>query len=104
MTPMGKTDLSKLEALDALIAEKRKHEGFLEKLEGRRASTPDHVYAKLRDEYLTKITDLQVRAAADAEHINVGLDEEQLAITEMEAKLAAIVEERIEGELRAEVG
>ncbi len=101
---MGKTDLSKLEALDALIAEKRKHEGFLEKLEGRRASTPDHVYNKLRDEYLVKLTDLQVRASAEAELINTGLDEEEIALAEIESKLATIVEERVEGELRAEVG
>ncbi len=101
---MGKTDLSKLEALDALIAEKRKHQGFLDKLEGRRASTPDHVYNKLRDEYLVKLTDLQVRAASEAESINVGLEEEELALAEIESKLATIVEERVEGELRAEVG
>ena len=101
---MAKADTSRIEALDAVLAEKRKHEGFLAKLEERRAATPANVFARLRDEYLTKITDLQVRASIEAESLSAGLDEDQAAVAEIEAKLAAITEERIEGELRAEVG
>ena len=101
---MAKADTSRIEALDAVLAEKRKHEGFLAKLEERRVATPANVFARLRDEYLTKITDLQVRASIEAESLSAGLDEDQAAVAEIEAKLAAITEERIEGELRAEVG
>ncbi|MDH5233596.1 MAG: hypothetical protein OEW77_01465, partial [Gemmatimonadota bacterium] len=97
-------DHTKLEALDALLAEKRKHEGYLEKLEDRKAGTPEHVYARLRDEYLTKLTDLQVRASAEAEALTEGLREDEAAVREIEARLATVVEERVEGELRAEVG
>ncbi|MCE9601214.1 MAG: hypothetical protein K8S21_03250 [Gemmatimonadetes bacterium] len=101
---MAKADTSRIEALDAVLAEKRKHEGFLAKLEERRAATPANVFARLRDEYLTKITDLQVRASTEAESLSAGLIEDEAAVAEIEAKLAAITEERIEGELRAEVG
>ena len=101
---MAKADTSRIEALDAILAEKRKHEGFLAKLEERRASTPANVFTRLRDEYLTKITDLQVRASIEAESLSDGLKEDETAVVEIEAKLAAITEERIEGELRAEVG
>ena len=101
---MAKADTSRIEALDAILAEKRKHEGFLAKLEERRASTPENVFTRLRDEYLTKLTDLQVRASIEAESLSDGLKEDETAVVEIEAKLAAITEERIEGELRAEVG
>ena len=101
---MAKADTSRIEALDAVLAEKRKHEGFLAKLEERRASTPANVFTRLRDEYLTKITDLQVRASSEAESLSDGLKEDESAVVEIEAKLAAIIEERVEGELRAEVG
>ncbi|MBX3175510.1 MAG: hypothetical protein KF709_13940 [Gemmatimonadaceae bacterium] len=101
---MKKADSSHLEALEALLAEKRKHEGYLEKLELRKAGTPEHVYARLRDEYLTKLTDAQVRAAAEAESLSGGLQDDAVAVQEAEGKLSALEEERIEGELRAEVG
>jgi chromosome segregation ATPase len=101
---MAKADTSRIEALDAVLAEKRKHEGFLAKLEERRGATPANVFARLRDEYLTKITDLQVRASTEAESLTAGLAEDEAAVAEIEAKLAALTEERIEGELRAEVG
>lgn len=101
---MPKSDPSKLEALDALLAERRKHEGYLAKLEERRAATPEHVFTRLRDEYLTKLTDLHVRAAAEAEALVIGVEEEQAAVAEIDARLALVEEERIEGQLRADVG
>jgi hypothetical protein len=97
-------DSQRLEALEALLAEKRKHEGYLAKLEERRAGTPEHVFARLRDEYLTKLMDAQVRAAAEAEHLADGLEEDASAVREAEEKLAALHEEKVEGELRAAVG
>lgn len=97
-------DSPRLETLEALLAEKRKHEGYLAKLEERRAGTPEHVFARLRDEYLTKLMDAQVRAAAEAEHLADGLEEDAVAVREAEEKLAALHEEKVEGELRAAVG
>ena len=101
---MGKSENPRIDALDALLAEKRKHEGYLAKLEERRAGTPEHVFARLRDEYLTKLTDLQVRASAEAEALTESLREDESAVREIESRLAAVIEERVEGELRAEVG
>jgi len=101
---MGKSDNTRIEALDALLAEKRKHEGYLAKLEEKRESTPEHVFTRLRDEYLTKLTDLQVRAAAEAEALTESLKEDEAAVAEIEGRLAAVTEERVEGELRAAVG
>lgn len=99
-----KGESSRLEALEALIAEKRKHEGYLAKLDERRAGTPEQVYMRLRDEYLMKLTDAQVRAQSEAEAIAGDLSEDDDAVREVEARLAALQEERVEGELRAAVG
>lgn len=101
---MKKPDSPQLEALEALLAEKRKHEGYLAKLEERRAGTPEHVFARLRDEYMVKLMDAQVRAHAEAEALESGLDVDQAAVAEVEARLAALEEERVEGELREAVG
>lgn len=101
---MKKTDSPQLEALEALLAEKRKHEGYIAKLEERRAGTPEHVFARLRDEYLSKVMDAQVRAHAEAEALEDGLEVDQAAVSDVEARLAALEEERLEGDLRAAVG
>ena len=101
---MGQSDQARIAALDALLAEKRKHEGYLEKLESRRGATPEHVFARLRNEYLTKLTDLHVRASTEAEALGETLRADEAAVAEIEQRLAAATEERIEGELRAEVG
>jgi hypothetical protein len=100
MTP---ADAPRFETLQALIAEKRRQETFLAKLEERRASAPAHVFNRLRDEYLTKLTDAQVKAAAEADALSAGLQNDDAALAEAEARLAALEEERIEVELRAEV-
>ena len=66
---MKKGEPTRLDALEALVAEKRKHEGYLAKLDERREGTPEHVYNRLRDEYLTKLTDAQVKAQMEAEFL-----------------------------------
>ncbi len=101
---MKKPDSPQLEALEALLAEKRKHEGYLAKLEERRAGTPEHVFVRLRDEYQLKLMDAQVRAHAEAEALESGLEVDQAAVADVEQRLAALEEERVEGELREAVG
>ncbi|WKW12073.1 hypothetical protein Strain138_001347 [Pseudogemmatithrix spongiicola] len=100
---MKKADSSRLETLEALIAEKRRQETFLAKLEERRAGTPEHVFKRLYDEYLTKLTDAQVKAAAEAESLSGGLEDDDAALQEVEGRLAALEEERLEVQLRADV-
>lgn len=101
---MRKDEPSRVEALEALMAERRKHEGYLAKLEERRGGTPDAVFAKLRDEYLIKLTDVQVRAAIEAEALSGGLEEDEAAVAEAQERLASLEAEKLEGELRAAVG
>ncbi len=101
---MAKPDNAKIDSLETILAEKRKLESYLLKLDERRAATPEHVWKRLRDEYLTKMTDLQVRASMEAESLGDGLRADEEALAEIDAKLAAVTEEKVEGELRAAVG
>ncbi|MBX7118157.1 MAG: hypothetical protein K1X31_04070, partial [Gemmatimonadaceae bacterium] len=101
---MAKPDTAKIDSLEAILAEKRKHETYLAKLEERRGQVPSHVFNKLRDEYLTKLTDLQVRASLEAESLGESLRVDESAVTDVDQRLTAAIEQRLEGELRAEVG
>ncbi|MFM8781062.1 MAG: hypothetical protein ACKOFO_06290, partial [Gemmatimonadota bacterium] len=62
------------ETLDELLAETQRYAGYLEKLEERRDGTPPHLYARLHEEYETRLADLRLRAevAADALAAGVG--------------------------------
>ena len=101
---MPKSESPRIEALEALLADCQKHESFLTKLEERRATTPEGTYQKLREEYQTRLTDLQVRASAEAEGVSAGIEQDEAAVADIEERLAAAHEERIEGELRTAVG
>ncbi len=101
---MGSSEASRAEALDALLADKRRHEGYLQRLEERRESTPAHLYARLHEEYGARLADLRRRALDEAAALADGLAEDEAAVAEVEGRLATITEERAEGELRAAVG
>lgn len=101
---MVPSEASRAEALDALLADKRRHEGYLQRLEERREATPPSLFARLHAEYSARLADLQRRALAEAATLAEGLAEDEAAVVEVEARLATITEERAEGELRAAVG
>ena len=101
---MGPSEASRAEALDALLADKRRHEGYLQRLEERRDATPAHLYARLHEEYSARLAELRRRALDEAAALADGLAEDEAAVAEVEGRLATITEERAEGELRAAVG
>ncbi len=92
------------ETLDELLAETQRYAGYLEKLEERRDGTPPHLYARLHEEYETRLADLRLRAEVEADALAAGLEEDEAAVQDAEARLAEVEEERAEGELRAAVG
>jgi hypothetical protein len=57
----------------------------------------------LEDEYLLKLTDAQVKAAAEAEALSGGLEDDDAAVAEVRVKLEQLEEERVEMQLRADV-
>lgn len=98
------TPKSPLDVVTALMQERVKFEAWLEALDARRASTPKHVYDRVRKDYESRLTgvvdELKQHAAA--------LEEQAEKYTARLARLAEQEQERrdarAEAELRAHVG
>src|SRR3712207_3875125 len=100
---MSQTD-KRVEAVAALIADRRKYESWLAALEAKRAETPDHVFLRVRSDYERRLSEVLDRLRSQAS----ALSERAEALT---TRLAVLVQEerasrdrRSEAELRATVG
>jgi hypothetical protein len=94
----------RVEAVAALIAERRKYEGWLAALEAKRAETPDHVFFRVRSDYERRLSEILERLRSQASALNERADA-------LNKRLAALVEQerasqdrRHEAELRVSVG
>jgi hypothetical protein len=94
----------RVEAVAALIAERRKYEGWLAALEAKRSETPDHVFFRVRSDYERRLSEVLEGLRSQAAALNERAD----ALNE---RLAALLEEerasrdrRAEAELRVSVG
>ncbi len=94
----------RVEAVAALIADRRKYEGWLAALEAKRAETPDHVFFRVRSDYERRLSEVLERLRSQASALSDRAD----ALT---TRLAALVDEeragkdrRHEAELRVSVG
>jgi hypothetical protein len=100
---MSQTE-KRVEAVAALIAERRKYEGWLAALEAKRAETPDHVFFRVRSDYERRLSEILERLRSQASALNERADF-------LNGRLAALVEQerashdrRHEAELRVSVG
>jgi hypothetical protein len=88
----------------ALVAERRRFDDWLSALEGRRAETPDHVYARVHGDYRTRrervLSQLHAQAPALSELL-ASLDTRSEALA---ARMGAQEDERTEAMLRHAVG
>jgi hypothetical protein len=91
-------------AVAALIADRRKYEGYLAALEARRSETPDHVFFRVRSDYERRLSEILERLRSQAPALS-----ERAAV--LNARLATLVEEerairdrQSEAELRVSVG
>ncbi|HEY7235285.1 MAG TPA: Ran-binding zinc finger domain-containing protein [Gemmatimonadaceae bacterium] len=93
-----------LENVAALILERQRIENWLATLDARKASTPDHVYQRVRGDYanrLKAITDqLLARSAALKSHV----DQVNARLTQFGAEAQRLKDVRAESELRMQVG
>jgi hypothetical protein len=94
----------RVEAVAALIADRRKYEGYLAALEARRSETPDHVFFRVRSDYERRLSEILERLRSQAPALS-----ERAAV--LNARLATLVEEerasrdrQSEAELRVSVG
>src|SRR3712207_1710076 len=100
---MSQTD-KRVEAVAALIADRRKYESWLAALEAKRAETPDHVFFRVRSDYERRLSEVLERLRSQASALNERAEA-------LNTRIAALIEEerasrdrRSEAELRVSVG
>lgn len=101
---MTNFETNPIDALEGLLAERRRYEGWLAQLEERRATSPAHVVDRVRSDYLGRLEGVTQRLrgrATDLEESAAGLKER---IATLSAEEGARRDERAELELRALVG
>lgn len=101
---MTNSDSNPIDALEGLLEERRRYEGWIAQLEERRATSPSHVVDRVRSDYLGRLEGVtqQLRGrASDLEGLAAGL---RARISTLMADEGGRRDERAELELRALVG
>ena len=93
-----------MQDIEALLAERRKFELWLDQLEGRRAATPPNVYAKVHADYSARLADAQSRLAAETGAVEALVSKLEASLETHDATISAKSDELAEAELRASVG
>jgi hypothetical protein len=101
---MTDSQTHQIDGIEALLAERRKYEQWLTQLESKRASTPDHVYAKVHGDYTARLGEAQQRLSAETGAVHALVTTLQETLASHEALIRAKSDERAEAELRAAVG
>jgi primosomal protein N' len=94
----------RVEAVAALIAERRKYEGWLAALEAKRAETPDHVFFRVRSDYERRLSEILERLRSQASALNERADALNLRLAALVQQERASQDRRHEAELRVSVG
>lgn len=97
-TPQG------LENVSALILERQRIEAWLATLEARKASTPDHVYQRVRGDYSTRLKAVTDQLIARSAALKTHVDQMSKRLAQFEAEAQRFKDVRAESELRMQVG
>lgn len=100
---MSQTE-KRVEAVAALIADRRKYEAWLAALESKRAETPDHVFLRVRSDYERRLSEVLERLRAQASALNERADALAKRLTSLADEERASVDRKSEAELRRAVG
>lgn len=93
-----------IQDIETLLAERRKYEQWLAQLEGRKESTPSHVYVKVHRDYTARLAEAQAKLSSESGGVNALATELEAALAAQEKQIAERTDERAEAELRASVG
>lgn len=88
----------------ALVAERHRFDDWLSALEGRRAETPEHVYARVHGDYLTRRERVLSQLHAQAPALSELLASLDARAESLSARMGAQEDERTEAMLRHAVG
>ena len=93
-----------IEHIQALLAERRKIERWLEGLDTRRSSAPLHVVQRVESDYRAKLEESQARLSNETGAVQSLVTELEGALAVQARAVTAKQDERAESELRAAVG
>jgi hypothetical protein len=93
-----------LEDVAALILERQRIENWLATLEARRASTPDHVYDRVRGDYSTRLKAITDQLIARSTALKSHVDQLSAKLAQFETEAKRYRDVRAEAELRMQVG
>ena len=93
-----------MQDIEALLAERRKFELWLDQLDGRRTATPNNVYAKVHADYSARLAEAQSRLAAETGAVEALVEKLESSLETHDATIAGRSDELAEAELRASVG
>jgi len=93
-----------LENVAALILERQRIENWLATLDARRASTPDHVYQRVRGDYANRLKAITDQLLARSASLKAHVDQVNARLTQFTAEAQRLKDIRAESELRMQVG
>ena len=97
-------DDTALSTVETLMAERRKYETWLETLEARRQSTPEHVFTRVHGDYHDRLDAVIQQLKEHTEGLRVELASLTSRISSLDQEQQQRRDERAEAELRAHVG
>lgn len=101
---MTSSDTNPIDALSALLEERRRYEGWLEQLEARRADSPTHVVDRVRSDYLARLDGVTQQLRGRASDLEQSAESLRERIAALQSEENGRRDERFELELRALVG
>lgn len=101
---MTTTDTEAMSALHELLDERQRYQGWLATLEGRRNSTPPHVYERVQQDYVSRLDHVMKSLAERAGQLTGTLQAMTAQLSSLRQHESDRTDERHEAELRAAVG
>ena len=93
-----------LEAVGALMAERRRFEGWIDALNARKATTPQNVFERVHLDYTNRLDAVIDQLTSHADALRHAMDSLTVRIKDLTAEQRRAEDERAEAELRAHVG
>ena len=93
-----------ISAIESLLAERRRYEGWLATLETRRETTPAHVYERVRTDYEARLVDVLERLGGRSSDLRQMVDTLSGKVQSLETDESTRRDGLAEAELRALVG
>lgn len=92
------------DAVTTLFAERQRYEGWLAALEARRATTPQHIYDRVKTDYEGRLRGVMEQLRAQRANVESRASSLTNRLTELETEARSHEDERAEIELRAAIG